>query len=168
MSTPDTMQAIVQDVYGPTEVLQLREVPLPVIDDDQVLVRVRAAGSFAVQIAKAYGAEVTGVCSTTKVDLVRALGADHVIDYTVEDVAGSGQRYDLIIDIAGNRTLSSLRRLLTDRGTAMLEDLLTLTELIEAGKVTPAVDRTVPLGQAPEAVRQQKDGRARGKLVVTV
>jgi NADPH:quinone reductase-like Zn-dependent oxidoreductase len=177
--------------------------------DQRVLVIGAAGGvgSFAVQIAKAYGAEVTGVCSTGKVDLVEALGADHVIDYTVEDVADAGVRYDLVIDIAGNRTLSSLRRLLTDRGTAMLvggeggnrwvgrldrplrglvwslflrqkmrnfiateplEDLLTLTELIEAGKVTPAVDRTFPLSEVPEAVRQQKAGRARGKLVVTV
>jgi NADPH:quinone reductase-like Zn-dependent oxidoreductase len=73
-------------------------------------------GSFAVQIAKAFGALVTGVCSTTKVDLVRSIGADEVIDYTREDFAETGQRYDLILDIAGNRSVSHLRRALTPRG----------------------------------------------------
>jgi NADPH:quinone reductase-like Zn-dependent oxidoreductase len=325
---PATMKAIVQDTYGTTDVLELRDVPVPEITDDEVLVHVRAAGvdagvwhlmegvpyavrlvsglrspknpvrgvdvagtvaavganvtrfrpgddvfgtcagsfaeyaragedklaakpanlsfeeaaavpvsactalqavhhrggvragqrvlvigaaggvgSFAVQIAKAYGAEVTGVCSTPKVELVRALGADHVIDYEVEDVAESGRRYDLIIDIAGNRSLSSLRRLLTTDGTVMLvggeggnrwvgrldrplrglvwsrfirhdmknfiateplEDLITLMELIEAGKVTVPVERTYPLSEVPEAIRRQKDGDAKGKLVITV
>ena len=77
-------------------------------------------GLFAVQIAKAYGAEVTGVCSTGKVELVRSVGADHVIDYTEDDVTTSGQRYDLILDMGGNRTLSELRRCLTPRGTLVL------------------------------------------------
>ena len=77
-------------------------------------------GTFAVQLAKAFGAEVTGVCSTTKVDLVRTIGADHVIDYTREDIAGAGQRYDLILDIGGNRSLSHLRRALTPDGTLVL------------------------------------------------
>jgi NADPH:quinone reductase-like Zn-dependent oxidoreductase len=75
---------------------------------------------FAVQIAKAFGAEVTGVCSTTKVDTVRSIGADHVIDYTHEDFTRSGQRYDLILDMGGNRPLSQLRRALTSRGTLVL------------------------------------------------
>src|SRR5919106_4593185 len=74
-------------------------------------------GSFAVQLSKAFGAEVTGVCSTTKLDLVRSIGADHVIDYTRDDFAEGAQRYDVILDIAGNRSLSHLRRALTARGT---------------------------------------------------
>jgi NADPH:quinone reductase-like Zn-dependent oxidoreductase len=77
-------------------------------------------GTFAVQLAKAFGAEVTGVCSTTKVDLIRSIGADHVIDYTREDFADGVQRYDLILDTAGNRSLSLLRRALTPRGTLVI------------------------------------------------
>jgi NADPH:quinone reductase-like Zn-dependent oxidoreductase len=77
-------------------------------------------GSFAVQIAKAFGAEVTGVCSTSKVDLVRSLGADHVIDYTHDDIGDSGRRYDVILDTGGNRPLSQLRRALEPRGTLVI------------------------------------------------
>ena len=138
-------------------------------------------GTFAVQIAKAYGAEVTGVCSPSKVDLVRSIGADHVIDYTVEDIADSERRYDVILDIGGNRRLSDLRRALTHTGQLVIVggetdgrwlggsdrqiraillsklvsqklgtfiasenavDLGALRELIEAGKVTPVIDRT--------------------------
>jgi NADPH:quinone reductase-like Zn-dependent oxidoreductase len=77
-------------------------------------------GSFAVQIAKAFGAQVTGVCSTTKVDLVRSIGADDVIDYTRDDFAETGQRYDIILDIAGNRSVSHLRRALSPRGTLVI------------------------------------------------
>ena len=77
-------------------------------------------GSFAVQIAKAFGAHVTGVCSTTKVDLVRSIGADEVIDYTRDDFAETGERYDLILDIAGNRSVSHLRRALAPRGTLVI------------------------------------------------
>jgi NADPH:quinone reductase-like Zn-dependent oxidoreductase len=162
-------------------------------------------GSYAVQIAKALGARVTGVCSTAKVDLVRGLGADHVIDYTREDFADGRQRYDVILDIAGNPTVSRLRRALTPTGTAVLiggEDgdrltgmnrqflalaralfirqrvaLLTpveraahierLTELIAAGQVTPSVDRTYPLEQAPEAMRRLEAGEVRGKVAIT-
>ncbi|MBO3749492.1 NAD(P)-dependent alcohol dehydrogenase [Streptosporangiaceae bacterium NEAU-GS5] len=164
-------------------------------------------GTFAVQIAKAYGAEVTGVCSTTKLDLVRALGADHVIDYTRHDITGPGRRYDVILDIGGNRTLTHLRRVLTPRGTLVIvggetggrwlggvdrllrapmlsrfvgqnlitltnsenaQDLLVMTELIESGQVTPAVDRAYPLEQTPAAVQYMHEGHARGKVVVTV
>lgn len=164
-------------------------------------------GSYAVQLAKAFGAEVTAVCSTTKVDLVRSLGADHVVDYTPDDFAAGNRRYDVIIDIGGNSTLSRLRRALRPKGTLVITggetdgrwiggydrqlravllspfvsqrlrtfvssenhlDLLTLTELIESGKVTPAVDRTYPLNEAPNAIRYLKEGRVRGKVVVTV
>lgn len=164
-------------------------------------------GTFAVQLAKAFGAEVTGVCSTTKVELVRSIGADHVIDYTRDDFAQMGQRYDVILDTAGNRPLSHLRRGLTPRGTLVIvggeeggrwlggtdrqiralvlspfvrhrlrsfiatsrtEDLQLLSELIEAGKVTPVIDRTYALSEAPEAIRHLEEGHARGKAVITV
>jgi NADPH:quinone reductase-like Zn-dependent oxidoreductase len=164
-------------------------------------------GTFAVQLAKAFGAEVTGVCSTRKVDLVRLIGADHVIDYTRDDFAEMGQRYDVIIDTAGRRPLWYLRRALAPRGTLVLvggegggpwsggferqlratmlspfvgqklyalvskerkEDLQFLTELIEAGKVTPVIDKTYPLREAPDAIRSLEGGHARGKVVITV
>jgi NADPH:quinone reductase-like Zn-dependent oxidoreductase len=165
-------------------------------------------GSFAVQLAKAFGAEVTGVCSTTKADLVRSIGADQVIDYTREDFADGTRHWDLILDTAGNRPLSQLQRALTPKGTLVLvggegggrwlggferqlfwapmrspfvgqklrslaskerkEDLQTLRELIEAGKVTPVIDRTYPLAEAPEAIRYLAQGHPRGKVAVTV
>jgi NADPH:quinone reductase-like Zn-dependent oxidoreductase len=165
-------------------------------------------GSFAVQLAKAFGAEVTGVCSTTKADLVRSIGADQVIDYTREDFADGTRHWDLILDTAGNRSLSQLQRALAPKGTLVLvggegggrwlggferqlfwapmrspfvgqklrslaskerkEDLQTLRELIEAGKVTPVIDRTYPLAEAPEAIRYLAQGHPRGKVAVTV
>ena len=164
-------------------------------------------GTFAVQIAKSFGAEVTGVCNATKVDLVRSLGADHVIDYKHEDFAAREQRYDVIIDTGGHSSLSHLRRALTPKGTlvivgaetdgkwfggfdrsirAMLlsrfvsqqlvafvnsenhEDLIVLSELIEAGKVTAVIDRTFPLSEAPKAIHYLKEGHARGKVAITV
>jgi NADPH:quinone reductase-like Zn-dependent oxidoreductase len=164
-------------------------------------------GSFAVQLAKAFGAEVTGVCSATKADLVRSIGADDVIDYTREDVADGTRHFDLILDTAGRRSLSHLRRALTPRGTLVViggegggrwlggfdrnvragmlspfvpqtlrmltskernEDLQSLKELIEAGKVTPVIDRTYPLSEAADAVRYLEEGHAQGKIVITV
>jgi len=164
-------------------------------------------GSFAVQLAKVFGAEVTGVCSTPKMDLVRSIGADAVVDYTREDIAQTGERYDVILDTAGNRSLANLRGALTPRGTlvivggeeggkwlagtdrqlraavlspfvsqrlrsfvaaARLEDLEFLKGLLESGKVTPVIDRTYPLAEAPEAIRYLMGGHARGKLVLTV
>ena len=164
-------------------------------------------GSFAVQIAKSSGAEVTGVCSTAKVDAVRALGADHVIDHTQEDAADGPHRYDVVLDIGGNRRLSQLRRTLTPRGRLVIvggetdgrwlggidrqiratllspfigqrlgtfvasenaTDLGALRELIEAGTVTPAIDRTYPLADVAAAIRHLLHGQARGKLVVSV
>jgi NADPH:quinone reductase-like Zn-dependent oxidoreductase len=162
-------------------------------------------GSHAVQLAKAFGAEVTGVCSAAKLDLVHSLGADHVIDYTSEDFADGAHRYDLILDIGGNPGPSRLRRALTPTGTAVLvggeeggsltgglgrqlraralslfvrqrlttvlcrersADLERLTELIEAGKLTPSVDRTFPLDQVPQAMRYLAAGKARGKVAI--
>jgi NADPH:quinone reductase-like Zn-dependent oxidoreductase len=164
-------------------------------------------GTYAVQLAKAFGAHVTGVCSTTKVDLVRSLGADHVIDYTRDDFAEGEQRYDLILDIGGNASLSRLRRTLAPKGTLVIvggeaggrwlggndrqlralllsrlvgqklttfiskenhQDMLVLKELIEAGKVTPVIDRTYPLSEVPQAIRYVEQGHARGKVVITV
>jgi NADPH:quinone reductase-like Zn-dependent oxidoreductase len=164
-------------------------------------------GTFAVQIAKAFGAEVTGVCSTTKMDLVLSLGADHIVDYTRDDFAGGEQRYDIILDIGGNSRLSHLRRALTSAGTLVLvggetdgrwlggfdrqlramvlfplvsqkltilgakenaADLSALGELLESGKVTPAIDRTYPLSEAAAAIRQLQEGNARGKVVIAV
>jgi NADPH:quinone reductase-like Zn-dependent oxidoreductase len=165
-------------------------------------------GTFAVQLAKAFGAEVTGVCSTAKLDLVRSIGADHAIDYTREDFADGRQRYDVILDAAGNRPLSQLRRALEPRGTLVIvggerggrwtggferqilaapllslfvgqrllsvtsvvrrEYLEALKELIEAGQVTPVVDRTYPLSEVPEAIRHMRAGRSRGKVVISV
>ena len=165
-------------------------------------------GTFAVQLAKAFGAQVTGVCSTTKLDLVRSIGADNVIDHTREDFADGRHRYDVILDTAGRRSLSHLRRALTPRGTLVIvggegggrwlggfqriilaapmlslfvsqrlrgltsaerkEDLQFLTELIEAGRVMPVIDRTYPLSEAPDAIRYLHGGHARGKVVITV
>ena len=164
-------------------------------------------GTFAVQLAKAFGAEVAGVCSTTKMELVRSIGADRVIDYTRDDFADGRNRYDVILDIAGNRSLSHLRRALAPEGrlvivggegggkwfggidrqlraqvvslfvpqklgtliaTARKKDLEELRGLVEAGRVTPVVDRTFPLSEVPEAIRYLRDGHARGKVVITV
>jgi NADPH:quinone reductase-like Zn-dependent oxidoreductase len=147
------------------------------------------------------------VCSTTKVDLVRSLGADHVFDYTRDDPADGRRRYDLVLDLAGSRPLSHLRRALTPKGTLVLvggegggrwlggadralralllsplvgqrlrgllsterrEELETLRELIEAGKVTPVIDRSYPLREVPDAIRRLEQGHARGKVAVTV
>jgi NADPH:quinone reductase-like Zn-dependent oxidoreductase len=164
-------------------------------------------GTFAVQLASVFGAQVTGVCSTTKADLVRSIGADHVIDYTREDFADGKQRYDVILDIGGNPSLSRLRRALAPKGTLVIaggeapgrwlggtdrqlralllsrfvdqklttficrenhEDLLVLKELIEAGKVTPVIDRSYPLSEAAKAIRYLEQGHVRGKVVITV
>jgi NADPH:quinone reductase-like Zn-dependent oxidoreductase len=162
-------------------------------------------GTFAVQIAKTLGANVTGVCSTQKLELVRSIGADHVIDYTRADITDDDQRYDLVLDIGGNRPLSQLRRALTRDGTlvivggeggdrwtggihrqlgAMVVSLFvrqrlgtfiakpntthldTLRALIEAGSLTPAIDRVITLDQVPDAIRDLASGHVRGKIVI--
>ena len=165
-------------------------------------------GSFAVQIAKAFGARVTGVCSTSKADLVRSLGANDVIDYTNDEIDRNGARYNVVIDTAGNRPLSLLRRALTPHGRLVVvggehgggrvlggfdrqlraplvsmfvgqrlrgliakeraEDLETLTQLIESGSLTPVIDRTYALADAPDAIRHLAEGHGAGKAVVIV
>ena len=170
-------------------------------------------GTFAVQIAKSFGAEVTGVCSTRNVDMVRSIGADQVIDYTQEGFTQGEERYDLIFETAGSHPPSEIRRALTSKGTLVLighggsegrwigpfgrliralvlsrfvsqrivsytgkpnyssgpnkGDLPTLRELIEAGKITPVIDRTYSLKDTPEAIRYLEEGHTRGKVVIT-
>ena len=166
-------------------------------------------GTFAVQIGKALGAEVTGVCSTANVDLVRSLGADNVVDYRQTDFSRTGQQYDVVLDLVGNRSLTALRRALVRGGTLLLsggglftggslfgplglmvrgklsapfvsqrvklfnavpsrDNLATLRDFAEAGKLTPVVDRTYPLAAAADAIRHVETGHARAKVVVTV
>jgi len=164
-------------------------------------------GSYAVQLAKALGAEVTAVSSAGKADLVRSLGADHIVDYTREDFADGSHRYDLILDIAGNPSLARLRRALTPHGAAVIlggeqggrvtggfgrtlrapllspfvgqrltmvtanengRDLERLTAFIEAGQVTPHVDRAYPLDQVPEAMARLVAGDVRGKVAISI
>ncbi|HST81258.1 MAG TPA: NAD(P)-dependent alcohol dehydrogenase [Kineosporiaceae bacterium] len=201
-------QAAVIPVSGLTALQALTDVG-QVTAGQQVLVigASGGVGSYAVQLAKAFGAEVTGVCSTAKQDLVRSLGADHVIDYTRADFADGGHRYDLILDLGGNPKLSRLRRALAPAGTLVIAggeeggsvaggidrqlrgmvlslfvgqrlttmickenaaDLERLTDLVEAGKVTPRIDRTYALDQAAEAMRQLEAGRVAGKVAISI
>jgi NADPH:quinone reductase-like Zn-dependent oxidoreductase len=165
-------------------------------------------GSFAVQLATAFGAHVTGVAGTAQVELVRSIGADEVVDYTRQDVTDGTRQWDLILDTAGHRSLSRLRRALTPTGTLVIvgsegrgrwlggfdrqlravalsrlvgqrlrmlsskprqEDLQVLGELMEAGKVTPVIDRTYPLSEVPQAIRYLVEGHGgAGKIVITV
>jgi NADPH:quinone reductase-like Zn-dependent oxidoreductase len=164
-------------------------------------------GTFAVQIAKALGAEVTAVCSTGNVDLARSIGADHVVDYTREDFTRSDQRYDLMFDNAGSRSWSACKRVLSPQATVVLvggqmgnrllgplghvvrmrlaatlgsrkavffiakfnsADMEVLRELLEAGKVTPVIDRRYEFGDIADAFRYMGEGHARGKVVITV
>jgi NADPH:quinone reductase-like Zn-dependent oxidoreductase len=164
-------------------------------------------GTFAVQIAKALGAEVTAVVSTRNLDLARSIGADHVIDYTRENFTQNGQRYDFILDNVSNHSLSDLRRALTPAGMLVPnggrfdktwmasggrivqgkvmfqfgsqtlgnflvkmghEGLVSLTELIEAGKVTPVMDRSYPLSETAQAIGHVGEGHARGKTTITM
>ena len=165
-------------------------------------------GTLAVQMAKAFGGDVTAVCGGSKAALVRSIGADDVIDYTREDFTGLGRQWDLIVDTAGRRPLSRLRRALTPKGTLVVvggdgggswtggffrgalraplwslvlsqrlrglnakqkpDDLRTVVGMIEAGTVTPVIDRTYPLIEAPEALRYLEQGHPSGKVVITV
>jgi NADPH:quinone reductase-like Zn-dependent oxidoreductase len=161
-------------------------------------------GTFAVQIAKMYGAEVTGVDSARKLDLLRTLGADHVIDYAQTDYTRSGQCHDVILDVVAQRSVFDYRRALTPEGRFIIvggslgtflqvvlvgaliskmgsqklginaydmnsrEDYASLAELFEAGTVVPVIDRRYPLAEVPEAMRYLEEGRALGKVVITV
>jgi NADPH:quinone reductase-like Zn-dependent oxidoreductase len=152
-------------------------------------------GTFAVQIAKSYEAEVTGVTSTRNIDLVRSLGADHIVDYTTTDFTRTCSRYDLVLDTIGNRSVADLKRALAEGGNAAVtgftnmsrllgvslrggkdvarveahvtsKDLELLSELIEAGGVRPQIDRRYPFAEIPAAIGYLEQGRARGKVVV--
>ena len=155
-------------------------------------------GTFAAQIAKSFGTEVTGVCSTRNLEMVRSIGADHVIDYTQEDFTQTGQRYDLIFDAVGNRSVSDYKRALSPNGICSVagftslsrlfqimllggkkvgmmktakankEDLASIKELLEAGKIVPVIDRCYPLAETAEAIRYLETGHARGKVVIAV
>jgi NADPH:quinone reductase-like Zn-dependent oxidoreductase len=164
-------------------------------------------GTFAVQIAKSFGAEVTGVCSTKNVAMVQAIGADHVIDYTQEDFTQSGQHYDLILDNVGSHSLLEYRRALNPKGMVVIvggpsggswigpmdavlrakllspfvsqeftffmaelkqEDLAIIGGLMQAGKVTPVIDRRYKLSEVPAAMAYLEEGHARGKVVISL
>ena len=163
-------------------------------------------GTFVVQIAKALGAEVTAVSRTANLDLLASIGADHVVDYTLEDITRGERSFDLIVDVGGTIKFSASRRVLSPDGAFVLvgaglgsgasflahlasawvrshllrqkisffiakpsqEDLLTLNELIEAGKVTPLIDRVYPLTETAAALRHLEEKRAQGKVVITI
>ena len=161
------------------------------------------AGSFAVQLAKYYGAEVTGVDNTGKLEFMRSLGADHVIDYTREDFTKNDKQYDLILDLVAHRSVFAYPRALRPQGSYFFvggsvatlfqilllgpwikritgkkirllavqpnpKDLVHITELCEAGKVVPVIDRQYPLSEVPEALRYLGEGHAKGKVVIAV
>lgn len=162
-----------------------------------------SAGSFAIQLAKLYGADVTGVDNANKLDFMRSLGADHVIDYTQEDFTRNGKQYDLILDLIAHRSVFACQRALRPNGTyffvggsvAVLfqvlllgpwirkttaknirllavpqnrKDLISITELCEAGKIVPVIDRQYSLSEVPEAFRYVGEGYAKGKVVITI
>ncbi|MEU9137742.1 NAD(P)-dependent alcohol dehydrogenase [Streptomyces sp. NPDC048404] len=203
-------QAAALPLAGNTALMGLRDLA-QVRPGQEVLINGASGGvgTFAVQIAKAFGAEVTGVCSARNGELVRSLGADHLIDYAQEDFTREGRRYDVVFDLVGNHTLAGFRRALKPTGTIVLsgggvfdggsvigpmglltrgqvmsrfarhrlhvltatpsrENLAALRELADSGKLTPVIDRTYPLSEAPEAIRYLEGEHARSKVVITV
>ena len=203
-AVPTSALIVLQNLRGPAKVRA----------GQRVLINGAAGGvgAFAVQLAKAEGAEVTGVDSTDKLNLLRSIGADRVIDFTRQDYTTDGQRYDLVLDIPGNHPFSEVRRALTSTGVYVLighdgygasagrwlgslrrflklivispfvkqlppldfsspnkrEAMAQVKELLESGKVTPVIDSTFPLSEVPQAIRYLEEGRARGKIVITV
>ena len=137
-----------------------------------------SVGTYAVQLAKYFGAEVTGVCSTSNLDMVKSLGADHVLDYTKEEVSSRGQRYDVIFDTVGKLPKSKASNALTPDGTYVTiarlstkesrDNLISIKELIEAGEIKAVIDRCYPLEHMVEAHRYVDAGHKKGNVVITV
>jgi NADPH:quinone reductase-like Zn-dependent oxidoreductase len=137
-----------------------------------------AVGTYAVQLAKYFGAEVTGVCSTTNLDMVRSIGADYVIDYTKEDFTTNGKHYDIIFDAVGKNSFSNCKDSLTPNGKYVTvnkglargkaEDMVFFKELMEAGKLRSVIDRIYPLEEIVEAHRYVDSGHKKGNVVINV